>query len=230
MFQTICFKGFTAQVTARVYDAGVIYLEMSGAEAEVKAIWARLVSAKVKRSGYAEGVAIGGSSISMKQNIKYLTLRTMLSNSQHIVGLLHPMATVIGKGRTFYLIAPAHLQGPPPAFFPRLAAALAVPVKEEWAPWLWEKGLEAGDYDYQKLILRLTSTGHAAGYKVQTHDAAKWLKLIQEGIGFKVCDYCSKPAKELVEHKIIIGIGRRYQREKVEMICQGCHNPSEEVI
>lgn len=221
-FKTITFKGFTAQITARVGGyRSAIYLEMAGAEASVKAIWARLVSAKVKKSGYADGVTIGGSTVSMEKNTKYITLRTVLPNDQHVVGLLHPMATVIGKEKSFYLVAPADLKGPPPAFFPRLAAVLAVPVKEEWAPWLWKKGLEVGEYDYQKLICSLTSSGHVVGYRVQTHDSAAWLKLIQEGIGLLVCKQCSKVARELVEDKFVRGYASN-QHEVTRMICQEC--------
>ena len=47
-FQTIKFKGFECQVCARVtggYQVGLIYLEWAGDEAQVKAIWAKLVSA-----------------------------------------------------------------------------------------------------------------------------------------------------------------------------------------
>lgn len=231
MFQTITFKGFTALVTAHIKSSDyghAVYLEIAGAEAEVKAIWSKLVSAKTKKSGSAEGVAIGDLTVHMEKNTKHLTLRSSLPNGQHVVGLLHPRATVMKSDSTlFYLMFPADHEGPPPEFFPRLARSLAVPIKAEWAPWLWEEGLAIGKQSWQTLISKLPGEGYLAGYVVKTHNAAKWLELIQKGLGFEICEQCSKPAKGLVERKTIIGRGTSYQREKVEMICEECNNGQE---
>lgn len=229
-FHTVTFKGFQALVTARVvdgYSMGIVYLEIAGAEAEVRAIWSRLVSGKTKKTGIASGVEIGDSAVRMEQHTKYITLRTVLSNGQHLIGLLHPRTTVIENDSQFYLVVSADHKGPPPAFFPRLAQSLTVPIKEEWAGWLWERGQEVGEYEYQKLIRKLISTGHVVGYTVRTHDAAKWLKLIQEGLGFEVCDWCSKPAKELVKHVENRGYGLN-RRDVVKMICKECKDGKEE--
>jgi len=223
-FQTIKFKGFEAQVVARVTDGcdtGIVYLEMAGSESAVKAIWAALSSAEAKRSG-TNGVGINANSVWVQKHTKYITLKSVLPNGQTVIGMLNPQATVTQRGGQFYLVALRNHEGPPPAFFSRLAISLAVPVKVEWASWLWKKGLEHGEYEYQKLIQTLTSDGHVVGYKVKASDTDAWLKLVQESIGFKVCERCNEVVKELIEHKTIIGRGMSYQREKVEMICQEC--------
>jgi len=236
-FQTIKFKGFEAQVTGYVHsegwNQGLVYLEMSGAEAHVKAIWANLVSAETKRSGYADEVKRDGSSVRMEKHTKYTALRTVLDNGQICMALVHPQATVLAEGASFYLIAEADHEGPPANFFPRLARILPIPIKAEWSEWLWEEGLKAGEYDYQRLIKKCTSSGHVVGYLVACGDVSLWLQLVQRGLGFQICERCKKVSQELVEHKTIIGYGygsHRKQEEKVEMLCPECHNPKREEI
>ena len=224
-FQTIQHKGFEAQVTARVtsgYDVGLIYLEMAGAEAEIRAIWAKLVSANMKKKGYIPTVTINGSAVRMEKYTKYAALRSVLPDGQHVIALLHPRATVIEPGGSFYVVDEKGHEGPPSAFFPRLAQALSVPIKEEWASWLWEKGQEWGEYDYQKLVKALNSDGHVVGYSVNAANADAWLGVIREQLGFKTCERCKKPVRELVKHKTIVGHSPAYQREVVEMLCPEC--------
>lgn len=142
MFQTITFKGFEAQVTGCVTSGsyggvGLIYLEMAGDEAQVKAIWAKLVSADSKKSGGSDEVTRGKYSIRMERNVKYITLRTALDNGQVCMALVHPQATVLAEGASFYLIAEAGHEGPPASSSPASAQLSLIPAVGRVKDWIW---------------------------------------------------------------------------------------------
>lgn len=228
MFQKITLKGFSALVTARVSDnPDIVYLEIAGAEAAVKAIWARLVSGKTKKSGWADGVRIGSEAVYLTRNTKYVALRGMSPNGQYFCGLLHPGATVLASTSRFYLVVPASHAEPPAAFFPRLAQCLAIPLKKEWAAWLWEAGKVAGEYAQSTPISKLKGEGHMVGYAITTSNTAKWLKLIREHLGFETCELCREPCRELVKHVENRGY-RLIRRDVVKMICPECAAEKEE--
>ena len=83
-----------------------------------------------------------------------------------------------------------------------------------------------GKQSWQALISKLPGEGYLAGYVVKTHDAARWLELIQKGLGFEICERCSKPAKKLVKHVENRGYSLT-RRDVVKMICEECNGGQE---
>lgn len=215
--RTIKAGGFTAALLGYVegafYDDGLAYLRIVGSHNAVRAIWAKLsenFSNRRKRGAqHAWEVKIGGHHVKTGA-VKYHSIQTKLPCGQLDLVMLHPSTTVTCTGPSLVFVVDADHQGPPPGWFARLNSALKLPLKEEWASLLWEKGQEAvtatlsrqvNDHyddsqrkwvmrtevyeDSHTLINELSSQGSVQGYSVDASESAEpyWLAVIRGILG-----------------------------------------------
>lgn len=155
MYATIKMKGVEAICLDLVDNRdGFLYLRMVGAEVAVNAIWAKL-SARDRRK-YGAGVEVHKSGekyathINAQKHVTYRTLRSRLQNGMVDLAMIHPILTVTEDNSDgFHLLT--YDEGTPAGFFERLNKALSIPLKPEWADWLWTEGRK-----YQKIRLMKT--------------------------------------------------------------------------
>jgi hypothetical protein len=188
---------------------GFLFLRMVGAETAVNAIWARLSAreGRGKKWGSEVSIPLAGRSypqyVAAQKHVTYRTLRTRLSSGMIDLALVHPILTVAEDSeRGLYLLT--YEQGLPSGFFDRLNKSLSIPLKPEWAPWLWEQGqkpqsflalesrkvMEDGEYvekpqlteATQIPISRLDSLGGVACYAVHCNGRYRdaWLQIIRQ--------------------------------------------------
>lgn len=187
---------------------GFLYLRLVGAESTVNAIWARL-SAKEgrgKKWTSAVQIPITGQSypkrVAACKGVTYRTLRARLPSGMVDLAMIHPLLTVAEDSeRGFYLVT--YDQGCPPAFFARLNQCLSIPLKPDWAAWLWRCGQQSQAFwslkkrtryeDHRPVeveelveetalpITRLDSLGQVACYTVKCDGdyKAAWLQIIR---------------------------------------------------
>ncbi|MEM7034074.1 MAG: hypothetical protein AAF629_31325 [Chloroflexota bacterium] len=124
---------------------GFLYLRMVGDESTVNAIWARLSAKEYRGQSYSSMVRIsltGQKSteyVSAQKGVTYKTLRTRLPNGMIDLAMIHPQLTVAeDNDQGFYLLT--YEIELPAAFFDRFNRTLAIPLKPEWAEWLWSLG------------------------------------------------------------------------------------------
>jgi hypothetical protein len=148
MRHTINFKELSALLVDFV-DAGdgFLYLRMVGAEPVVNAIWAKLSArdGRGQKWGSEVTIPIPGRSypqyVAAQKRINYRTLRTRLPSGMVDLALVHPLLTVAEDNQQgFYLLT--YEQGVPASFFDRLNRTLPIPLKPDWAGWLWELGCQ----------------------------------------------------------------------------------------
>jgi hypothetical protein len=123
--------------------------------------------------------------------------------------MIHPDLTVTENKDGFYILT--YEDGVPAGFFNRLNAVLSIPLKPEWAPWLWKESQRAQTwlaieprtiYENHKPvetnelteitctpISRLpTHTGSVMCYQIRTEGRYKtaWLKIIREHLNLGI--------------------------------------------
>lgn len=187
---------------------GFLYLRLAGAEPVVNAIWAKLSAreGRGKKWGSEVAIPIPGRSypqyVTAQKSVTYRTLRTRLPSGLIDLALVHPQLTVAeDRPKGFYLLT--YEAGLPTDFFGRLNKSLSIPLKPEWATWLWKLGQQAHSrltlstrsvweqgQEVEKTeliettetpISRLDSLGTVACYRVQCGGRYKdaWLHLIR---------------------------------------------------
>jgi hypothetical protein len=137
--------------------------------------------------------------------------------------MLHPRLTVSEDNEQgFFLLT--YETGTPTGFFARLNRCLSIPLKEEWADWLWREGQQqhtwltiegkevrsGGQTSEQEQLVQTAQTpiyryegqGRVACYRVRTQGLHKeaWLKIIREQLDLGIPLY---PAQ--------IGSGQGYE-------------------
>jgi hypothetical protein len=216
MIHTIKFNELAAMLLDFVDSSdGFLYLRMVGAETAVGAIWAKLSAreSRGKKWGSAVSIPVAGRSypeyVAGQKHVTYRTLRSRLPSGMVDLALIHPLLTVAEDNeRGFYLLS--YEAGMPSGFFDRLNKSLSIPLKPEWASWLWELAQQAqsflttetrqvredGEYVDQEVltettqlpIKRLKSLGQVQAYSVlcegQYRDA--WLQLIRHQLGLGI--------------------------------------------
>lgn len=188
---------------------GFLFLRLVGPEPVVNAIWAKLsarnprgkkwsspVQIPIPGRGYPEYVA------SQKQ-VRYRTLRTRLHNGMVDLAMIHPCLTVSEDSEAgFFLLT--YASDVPESFFARLNRCLSIPLKEEWAGWLWDNGQQPQSWlavesqeetengetverqhlvqTSQTPIERYQSYGQVACYRIRTGGDYKtaWLQIIRQ--------------------------------------------------
>lgn len=217
--KTIERRGFQSIILSYVADGwstGTVFLRFLGPENAVSAIWARLSSSEMRKSGTC-GVEIDGSDVRFEKHVRYVTIPpARLPCGFRDIAMLHPRATAKPGEGTFYVLAQQDVEGPPAEFFPRLNARVHLPMLKEWTPWLWERGL-AGVWR-EEPITRLDGTGDVVAYKVLTEQRL-WYAIIVAGMGFKVCPTCGKCVWTEDVHGVMVNDGK----EDV-LICQECYD------
>lgn len=149
MIHTIRFDELSAILLDFVDNSeGFLYLRMVGAEPAVNAIWARLSGNenRGKKWGSPVSIPVAGRSfpqyVAAQKHVSYRTLRTHLPSGTVDLALIHPLVTVAeDKEQGFYLLT--YAVDLPPAFFDRLNKSLSIPLRPEWAAWLWEQGRQS---------------------------------------------------------------------------------------
>jgi hypothetical protein len=207
---------------------GFLYLRFAGAETITGAIWARLSSREDRGKKWdspiripVEGRSYPDHAVCQK-GVNYKTIRTRLPSGLFDVAMLHPVLTVAEDSpKGFHILS--YDAGQPQNFFDRLNRTLTVPLKPEWAPFLWRKGLSqrivqllgskkawnSTEYvedgtiskEYVTPIERMDGRGDVACYKVKTAGLYKlaWLDLIREELGL------STVLSEKVPGKLYVG-------------------------
>jgi hypothetical protein len=128
----------------------VVYLEMAGQKAAVRANWAALVGKKAQWIGrqrvYLEGMK------------KHVQIQTKLPCGWLHTALIHRQASLqeANPEEPFYLLDDGRTPIPP-LFYPMLNRCLAVPLLPAWSDYLWERGRK------EKLIT-LLNNGEGQGY------------------------------------------------------------------
>lgn len=186
-------------------DGGLLYLHMAGPENIVNAITARLLADDSRGSGYASQVHVSGSereSIYLRRFSKYHIIRSRLDNANIATVLLHPEVTVNDDytGNDFYIITHETESGQTPAeFFPRLNKTLAIPLRPEWADWLFQEGQKPQTVNYVSKtdfianrdltpISTLDTQGPVLAYRIHAggdFDKA-WLNIVRHKLGLWV--------------------------------------------
>jgi len=194
---------------------GFLYLRMVGAEPTVNAIWATLSAKEGRGKKWTSPVQIPipGRSyperVAAQKSVTYRTLRSRLPSGMIDLALGHPVLTVAeDTKRGFFLLS--YEPGMPAGFFKRLNASLSIPLKPNWASWLWDKGqqplsrltiqrqpvFEAGQR-LEKVqvvettdtpISRMQSLGQVACYSVHCDSGYKeaWLQLIRQQLDLAI--------------------------------------------
>lgn len=193
-------------------DEGFLYLRLAGAETAVNAIWAYLSAreSRGKKWGSQVRIPMAGRSpqyVSAAKQMTYRTLRTRLPSGMVDLAMMHPRLTVSeDKPVGFYLVT--YEPGLPPNFYDRLNACLTIPLKPDWATWLWiqgqkpvtqsvinssepdENGAEVEDNPPAETtvtpIIQLSSLGTVVCYQVKTGERYKaaWLSVIRDQFGW----------------------------------------------
>ena len=194
---------------------GFLYLRMVGAEPAVNAIWARLSAKEGRGKKWTSPVQIPipGRSyperVAAQKSVTYRTLRSRLLSGMIDLALVHPALTVAeDTKRGFFLLS--YESGMPAGFFKRLNASLSIPLKPDWASWLWDKGQQPqsrftiqikpvfeGGQRVEKMqvvettdtpITRRQSLGQVACYAVRCDGSYKeaWLQLIRQQLNLAI--------------------------------------------
>lgn len=197
------------------HNDGFLYLRMAGPEATVNAIWAHLSARETRgqKWGGAVQIPITGRShpeyVAAQKRVTYRTLRSRLPSGMVDLAMVHPVLTVAeDTERGFYLLT--YEDDLPSGFFERLNKTLAIPLKPEWASWLWEQGQQPqsrltlntrkgreGGQEVEKTelvettetpITRLSSLGAVTCYRVQCGERYKdaWLQIIRAQLDLSI--------------------------------------------
>ena len=200
-------------LSARVLDFvdhrdGFLYLRMVGPEVTVNAIWATLSAREGRGKKWTSQVEIAmpGNTyperVAAQKGVTYRTLRARLPNGLLDVALIHPLLTVAeDTERGFYLLT--YDEDVPAGFFARLNHTLSIPLKPDWATWLWQQGQQPQSWlafqtrpgyedsqpEDQKQVVELTRTpitcldslGEVSCYQVRCAEdyRAAWLQIIR---------------------------------------------------
>ncbi len=197
------------------HSDGFLYLRFVGDEATVNAIWAHLSAKETRGQKWSSAIKIttpGGTIpeyVAAQKRVTYRTLRTRLPSGLIDLAMVHPLLTVAeDTERGFYLLT--YQDGLPAAFFERLNQSLSIPLKPEWAEWLWNQGQQSQTFQSLETrqvregakmvaktnliqasetpIRQLKSLGMVAGYRVlcdgRYRDA--WLHLIREQLQLRI--------------------------------------------
>jgi hypothetical protein len=146
MLHTIEFGKLSAMLLDLVDSSdGFLYLRMAGTEPTVNAIWSKLSGKEGRGKKWSSEVKVPQPGQSYNQGVAaynkvvYRTLRTRLPSELVDLAMIHPMLTVAEDGpRGFHLLT--YEDGVPSGFYDRLNNTLSIPLKPEWAGWLWEQG------------------------------------------------------------------------------------------
>ena len=146
MFHTIEFGRLSAILVDFIdHTDGLLFLRLVGPEPTINAIWARLSAREYRGQKWKTGVIIPipGRSyperVGLAKQITYRTLRQRLPSGMIDLAMVHPSLTVSeDKPEGFYLLT--YESGRPTGFYDRLNACLTIPLKPDWAAWLWTQG------------------------------------------------------------------------------------------
>jgi hypothetical protein len=148
----------------------VVYLEMVGQKAAVRANWAALVGKKAHWIGrqrvYLEGMK------------KHVQIQTKLPCGWLHTALIHRQASLqeANPEEPFYLLDNGGVPIPP-LFYPMLNRCLAVPLLPAWSDYLWERGR-------QEKLITLLNNGEGQGYAAWRvlPAPAEWEKVVARGL------------------------------------------------
>ncbi|MCB0176458.1 MAG: hypothetical protein KDJ97_38525 [Anaerolineae bacterium] len=214
MFHTIEFGRLSAMLVDFIdHTEGLWFLRLAGPEPTVNAIWARLLAREYRGQKWKTGVIIPilGRSyperVGLAKQITYRTLRQRLPSGMIDLAMVHPSLTVSeDKPEGFYLLT--YESGLPTGFYDRLNACLTIPLKPDWAAWLWtqgqrpltgsvtaarEPGEREGEVEAESPaeitvtpIVAVTGLGSVACYQVKTGDRYKeaWLAVIRDQLAW----------------------------------------------
>jgi hypothetical protein len=148
----------------------VVYLEMAGQKAAVRANWAALVGKKAHWIGrqrvYLEGMK------------KHVQIQTKLPCGWLHTALIHRQASLheANPEEPFYLLDDGR-SALPPLFYPMLNRCLAVPLLPAWSDYLWQRGR-------QEKLITLLNNGEGQGYAAWRvlPAPAEWEKVVARGL------------------------------------------------
>ena len=195
-------------------DGGFLYLRIVGDEPTVNAIWSRLSAKEYREKKYSSEVrvAVAGRQYPeyvAAQKAVYKTLRSRLASGLVDLAMIHPCLTISEDNEAgFFLLT--YEADVPDSFFVRLNRCLSIPLKADWAGWLWTEGQQPHSWfaietkeEYedgqpverphlvqtsQTPISKYESRGRVACYRVHTKGQAKaaWLHIIREQLGLGI--------------------------------------------
>lgn len=125
--------------TARAHNGKIVILSMYGPRVAVRALWAALVRQQRNEwNGGVEVSEVGRVTIDL-ENRPVTTKAPLGGNAWHVV-LVDPAATPrwgIDQPHFIHVGEPGSN-----SWVRRLSRQTNVPLRPEWAPWLWAKGVE----------------------------------------------------------------------------------------
>ena len=194
---------------------GFLFVRLVDTEPVVNAIWAKLSARNHRGQKWGSPVSIpmAGRSypeyVAAQKSVTYRTLRTRLPNGMVDLAMIHPRLTVAEDNKQgFYLLT--YDPGVPTSFFERLNRCLTLPLKPEWAEWLWTAGQQSQTFSLLKKetvrqdgqpveqstavevtetpIRRLSSLGQVACYAVHCAGPyrAAWLHILRHQLGLGI--------------------------------------------
>jgi hypothetical protein len=166
----------------------IVYLEMAGQKAAVRANWAALVGKKEqwidRQQVYLEGMK---NHIHIQTKLPCGWLHTALIHKQASLQEANPEAPfyLLDDGRPATSLcsvqALSQSKGPiPPLFYPLLNRCLAVPILPDWSDYLWQRGRE-------RELIALLNNGQGQGYAAWRvlPAPAEWEAIISGGLQAK---------------------------------------------
>jgi len=125
--------------------SGLVYLELLGARASVKAVWARMATENNSRQrAWISDIKIDGESLVLATNTRYRKIEKAVGGLWNLA-FVHPHLSGVNQEAPFYFLT-SDEETCPPDFFQRLQLFVPLPFKTEWAPKLWERAMRPIDF------------------------------------------------------------------------------------
>lgn len=143
---TISAGGFSATVDGCARSEQEIwFLSMLGHQQSVRAIWARMVKGE---HGFLSG-GVDAKSLPLAREAwgtwRFNGMRLPSGASYH--GMLVPELAMYNSDRSDFVLLVREQDDPARLHFRFLDRRLELPLHASWAPWLWDRGLAAGEVE-----------------------------------------------------------------------------------
>lgn len=160
------------------YKGALVFLSIFGPRNAVLSVWAKL-RGREQSFQFTDAVSAYAGRIELTKDNSYLTFRAPIGEPKqqlmHIVVMNNDATHKVSNfAEKFFIITPT-----PESFFARLNHLCDLPMRREWAPKLWEAGLQPDprpDVWVPKLIEPVSGYG-AETYRVLV-DQDRWQKLV----------------------------------------------------
>lgn len=196
---------------------GFLFFRIAGPETTVNAVQAYLSRHDPKRHKHDSKVLVwpawgkrDPAHVMTEKGWRYRTIRKRLPSGAVDLAMIHPRLTLAEDKKDSFLLL-TYDSGVPVNFFSRLNRILPIPLRPEWASWLWEIGQQShtwrtlikrqvyqdGDYVLKDELVEETRTpitefeslGKARCYEVLGGGLYEecWLQIVRKHLGLGRC-------------------------------------------